>query len=61
MGKEDIPAVSLVFDPRVRVGGETLEGAVDLYFPSLMEDNVEEVHIKLRGSIVTSVALFVSS
>jgi hypothetical protein len=51
-------AVSLVFDnKRVRVEGETLEGEVLLYFPKLVEDNVQEVHVKLRGSIVTYASL----
>lgn len=52
---KDTPAVRLVFDPRVRVEGETVEGEVHLYFPTLREDNIEEVHIKLRGSLQTYV------
>ena len=50
---EEAPAVSLMFDNRLRVAGEVLEGEVHLNFPSLMKDKVEEVHIKLRGSIYT--------
>ena len=54
MGKDDTPALTLVFDQRVpRIPGETITGEVHLYFPTLLADNVEEVHIKLRGSIVT--------
>ena len=52
-GEQQLEAVNLVFDPRLHVPGEFVEGAVDLYFPKLMDDKVEEVHIKLRGSIVT--------
>ncbi|GJE88447.1 hypothetical protein PsYK624_045300 [Phanerochaete sordida] len=55
MGKDELEAVNLLFDPRLHVSGEFVEGAVDLYFPKLMEDNIEEVHIKLRGSIMTKV------
>lgn len=54
MGKDETPALTLLFDPRVpRVAGETIEGEVDLYFPTLVADNVEEVHVKLRGSVLT--------
>ena len=54
--EHELEAVNLIFDPkRVRVAGETLEGEVDLYFPKLMEDKIEEVHVKLRGAIVTYV------
>lgn len=56
MGKDETPALSLLFDQKVpRVPGETIAGEVHLYFPTLVADNVEEVHIKLRGSIVTFV------
>ncbi|KAI0087757.1 hypothetical protein BDY19DRAFT_953036 [Irpex rosettiformis] len=50
------PAISLMFDKRLRVAGEVLEGEVHINFPSLMKDKVEEVHIKLRGSIYTYIA-----
>lgn len=57
MAKDDIPALGLVFDQKaLRVPGEVITGKVHLYFPTLVADNVEEVHIKLRGSIVTYVA-----
>ena len=46
--------INLVFDSkRLRVAGETIEGEVQLTFPKVMEDKVEEVHIKLRGAVVT--------
>ena len=46
-------SISLFFDNSVRVGGETLRGVVKLQFPGVIQDGVEEVHVKLRGSIVT--------
>ncbi|KIP10197.1 hypothetical protein PHLGIDRAFT_22411 [Phlebiopsis gigantea 11061_1 CR5-6] len=56
MGHDDIPALSLVFNPRIaRVPGEVLQGEVHLYFPTLLSDNIEEVHLKLRGSVVTKI------
>ncbi|EKM51572.1 uncharacterized protein PHACADRAFT_150064 [Phanerochaete carnosa HHB-10118-sp] len=55
MGKDALDAVNLVFNSRLHVAGEFVEGAVDLYFPKLVEDDIEEVHIKLRGAIMTLV------
>lgn len=55
--QEEIPTISLMFDGRLRVAGEVLEGEVHVNFPALMKDKVEEVHVKLRGSIVTYVPL----
>jgi hypothetical protein len=49
----ELPAISLMFDGRMRVAGEVLAGEVHLNFPILMKDKVEEVHIKLRGSVYT--------
>lgn len=37
------------------VGGQTLRGEVQLRFPQVVEDQLEEVHVKLRGAIYTSV------
>ena len=57
MSNKELESVNLVFDARrLRVAGETIEGEVHLYFPKLMEDNVEEVHIKLRGAVRTYVS-----
>ncbi|KAJ6491707.1 hypothetical protein C8R47DRAFT_1214504 [Mycena vitilis] len=43
----------LHFPDIVRVAGEVLQGHVELNVPLAMEDKVEKVSIKLRGSIVT--------
>ncbi|KAJ7270104.1 hypothetical protein B0H12DRAFT_1009112 [Mycena haematopus] len=45
--------LTLHFPDVVRVAGETLQGTVDVNIPMAMEDKVENVRIKLRGSIVT--------
>ncbi|KAJ6521326.1 hypothetical protein B0H19DRAFT_1353128 [Mycena capillaripes] len=48
---------TLHFPDIVRVAGEFLQGHVELNVPKAMEDKVENVRIKLRGSIVTYVLL----
>lgn len=35
----------------MRVGGEILHGEVELPFPQVIEDGIEEVHVKLRGRV----------
>ncbi|KIP10613.1 hypothetical protein PHLGIDRAFT_65373 [Phlebiopsis gigantea 11061_1 CR5-6] len=52
------PAIELVFDRRVRVAGETIEGEVHLYFPGMVADNISEVVVKLCGGITTTVTQF---
>lgn len=47
------PTIELVFDRRVRVAGETVEGEVQLYFPGAVADNVSEIVVKLCGGITT--------
>lgn len=54
-GSELSNAINLVFDPHLHVAGEVVEGSVDLYFPKLRDDNIEEVHVKLRGFIATRI------
>ncbi|KAJ7125251.1 hypothetical protein C8R44DRAFT_782703 [Mycena epipterygia] len=46
-------ALTLHFADFVRVAGETLQGHVDVDIPKALEDKIENVRIKLRGSIVT--------
>ncbi|KAJ7104576.1 hypothetical protein C8R43DRAFT_1047286 [Mycena crocata] len=46
-------ALTLHFPDHVRVAGETLQGHVDINIPMAMQDKFENVHVKLRGSIVT--------
>jgi len=48
-------SIALLFRPGVRVGGETLHGEVELRFPQVQEDEIEEVHVKLRGSVIAYV------
>ncbi|KAF7362367.1 Arrestin-N domain-containing protein [Mycena venus] len=45
--------LTLHFPDVVRVAGEVLQGSVDVNVPMALEDKVENVRIKLRGSIVT--------
>lgn len=49
-------SISLLLRPGVRVGGETIRGEVELHFPQVQEDEIEEVHVKLRGSVNAKVA-----
>jgi hypothetical protein len=51
--------LTLHFPDVVRVAGETLQGTVDINIPMATEDKVENVRVKVRGSIVTYVLLFV--
>lgn len=56
MGKDETPALALVFDQKTtRVPGDAITGEVHIYYPTLIADKVEEVHIKLRGVAVTYV------
>lgn len=48
-------AFTLHFAPTVRVAGGTLAGSVDLHFALAQEENIQQVRVKLRGSIVTCV------
>lgn len=44
-------SINLLFAPSMRVGGELLKGEVELRFPQIIQDGIEEVHVKLRGKI----------
>ncbi|PSR74839.1 hypothetical protein PHLCEN_2v9553 [Hermanssonia centrifuga] len=48
-------AITLVFARKLRVAGEILEGEIHLDFTELTRDKIEEVHVKLRGSIFTKI------
>lgn len=50
-------ALTLFFSDYVRVAGEVLQGRVDVNVPMALEDKIENVRVKLRGSIVTYVFL----
>ncbi|KAJ6590002.1 hypothetical protein DFH09DRAFT_1307458 [Mycena vulgaris] len=47
--------LTLHFPDFVRVAGEVLQGHVDVNVPKALEDKLENVHVKLRGSIVTKI------
>lgn len=53
MSTPHTPTIQLVVQPTLRVPGEVVEGVAQLYFPNLAKDKIEEVHVKLRGTIYT--------
>ena len=48
--------LTLALDSTLRVAGEVIEGTVLLNFKALQNTPIEEVHIKLRGSVFTFVS-----
>ncbi|KAJ3481968.1 hypothetical protein NLI96_g7293 [Meripilus lineatus] len=52
-------SIQLHFGNWMRVGGEMLNGEVELKFPQIIEDGVEEVHVKLRGRVQAQVGRYV--
>jgi hypothetical protein len=49
-------AIKLLFDPRTYVAGERISGVVELDVPAAIEDKIEQVTVKLRGSAVVYVS-----
>ncbi|KAJ7496742.1 hypothetical protein FB451DRAFT_1074841 [Mycena latifolia] len=47
--------ITLHFQNIVRVAGETMEGRVDLNVELAQEDHIEQLRVKLRGSITTKI------
>lgn len=47
----EMSSMTLLFAPSMRVGGEVLQGEVELRFPQIIEDDVEEVHVGVRGKV----------
>ncbi|KAH6919308.1 hypothetical protein BKA70DRAFT_1394636 [Coprinopsis sp. MPI-PUGE-AT-0042] len=47
-------AIRLLFDARTYVAGERISGVVELDFRMALEDKIEQVRVKLRGSASTS-------
>ena len=45
--------IQLVFEPTLKVAGEVIKGTVQLNFPGLIKAKIEEVHVKLRGTVYT--------
>lgn len=48
--------MKLLFDPRTYVAGERISGVVELDVPMAIEDKIEQVRVKLRGSAVVCVS-----
>ncbi len=48
-------ALAVYFPPAVYTPGSVIEGEVELNFRQLREDNIDEVHVKLRGLAYTYV------
>ncbi|THH28249.1 hypothetical protein EUX98_g5935 [Antrodiella citrinella] len=48
-------AVNLTLPPGTYVGGQPVFGQAQLHFPEVLEDDIQEVHVKLRGYIFTRI------
>ncbi|KAJ7756803.1 hypothetical protein DFH07DRAFT_885143 [Mycena maculata] len=48
-------AVSLHFQNRIRIAGEVLQGHIELNVPLALQDGIEHVRVKLRGSIYVEI------
>ena len=53
--KQAPAALAVYFAPAVYTPGSTIEGEVELNFRLLREDNIDDVHVKLRGIASTYV------
>ena len=42
-------ALAVYYPPAVYTPGSVMEGEVELNFRQIQEDNIDEVHVKLRG------------
>lgn len=42
-------AVNLRMPSGVFVGGQAIRGEAELHFPDILEDDIQEIHVKLRG------------
>ena len=49
--------IELEFDPKLHVAGEEVTGTVLLNFKELQKMSLEEIHVKLRGSVFTYVSV----
>lgn len=41
--------VNLRMPAGIFVGGQPIRGEAELHFPDILQDEIEEVHVKLRG------------
>ena len=39
----------LIFNPTLKVAGETVDGEIHLNFPSLLRDRIDSVYVQLQG------------
>ncbi|KAI0087779.1 hypothetical protein BDY19DRAFT_223404 [Irpex rosettiformis] len=56
MSSSQAPTIELVFEPTLKLPDEVLNGIVQLRFPNLTNDKIEEVHVKLRGTAYTEIS-----
>ena len=49
------PALVVYLPPMTYVSGSTVDGEVEVDFRKLQEDNIEEIHVRLRGTARTYV------
>lgn len=52
------PALTLALPPTIYVAGGFIEGEVLIDFRQLQQENIQEVHLKLRGVLQTFVHSF---
>jgi hypothetical protein len=46
-------SIRLIFDPYPRIAGGTVDGIVELDIQHALDDKIEDVKVKLRGSTTT--------
>lgn len=54
------PAISVHLARTFLLSGHSVEGEVELNFQELQQDNIQEVHVKLRGVVRTYAAFQLS-
>ncbi|KAI0802029.1 hypothetical protein BC629DRAFT_161207 [Irpex lacteus] len=55
MSDTEIQTIRLSFSRTLKVAGEAIGGEVHLFFPGLIKDKIQEVHLKLRGFVETKI------
>ena len=58
---DDSEVISLFLPKQLRVAGEKIVGEVHLNFAQLQNTPLEEVHVKLRGSVFTYATTFIAA
>ncbi|TCD61739.1 hypothetical protein EIP91_007988 [Steccherinum ochraceum] len=49
-------SLKLNVPPTICVGGQIISGEAELHFPQVVQDELEEVHVKLRGTVHTRIS-----